>query len=400
MGRGEGAVGAAQAVFGDLNVLSKELEAYVTSGQYMMLKTPLQNTVKESDFDVQPLPEAEADAMRAEVLVEDGRREEGKALIETVLQRAPQNPDAHESMGLLELREGNAAEARRWFGEAVALHAAGYLPYYYFGSLSMQLGDSEATVAKPDEGVGASLQKAVDLNPSFAPAVETLALYDAQHEHTDDAAHLLARAVELEPGNIDYRLNAASMRMQRGDWTSALGSLKAADKVAEKPADHERIHKRLEVVLHYQQQLAEANLGASSAETANLQETAAESHPARPSTITDAAGHELTPLIPAGGPDSFPAPAPHAPKHTVRGVMHGVSCFYPKGLTLEVQGAQKATLLFSNDMYAIQFSALNFTPTKVLNPCLEFEGMKASVVYSEVEGQSVAGQIVSVELSR
>ena len=401
---GESAVQAARAVFGDLNALAKDLQGYVNNGQYMMLKTPLQNTVKEASFDVQALPEAEADALRAEVLVEDGRKDEGKALIASVLQRAPDNPDAHESMGLLELREGHTAEARRWFGEAVALQATGYVPYYYFGSLSMQL-DDETAGAKSSEGIAESLAKAVELNPTFAPAVEALALFDAQHEHTDDASHLMARAVELEPGDIDYRLNAASMRMQRGDWTSALAILKAADKVAQKPADHERIQERMESVGRYQQQLAERN-GESSSGEAMLRPASApgadglRGNPVNRAVVSNAHGQVLTPITPAGGPHTFPTPSLNAAKHTVKGVMHDVSCFYPKGLTMEVEGALKATSLFSNDMYAIEFTALNFTPKKELNPCVEFEGMKASVVYAEVEGQAVAGQIVSVALSR
>lgn len=404
--KGESALAAAIAVFGDLAVLGQELETYVHSGQYMMLRTPLQNTVRETDFGVEPLPEAEADAMRAEVLVEDGRKEEGKRLIEAVLQRAPDNPDAHESMGLLELREGNTSEARRWFGEAVALHATGYLPYYYFGSLSMQ-PRSETGNATSDESAGKSLQKAVELNPTFSPALEALALFDAQHGQTDEAARLIARAVELEPGNMDYRLNAASMRVQRGDWVSAVGILKAAEEIAVKPEDHRRIEERLGSIQRYQQQVTDAKLETASGAPPDSQGTpvhdrreATDRHPPPPREVRDHAGRVLAPLTPTGDTPAFPQPAANAPKHTVKGVMHAVSCFYPKGLTLEVDGARQATALFSNDMYGIQYSALNFTPGKDLNPCLEFEGMKASVVYSEVQGQPVAGQIVAVELSR
>jgi hypothetical protein len=43
---------------------------------------------------------------------------------------------------------------------------------------------------------------------------------------------------------------------------------------------------------------------------------------------------------------------------------------------------------------------LNFTPKGDLNPCTDIEGLKAKVEYAEVSDKSIAGQIVSVELSK
>jgi hypothetical protein len=48
----------------------------------------------------------------------------------------------------------------------------------------------------------------------------------------------------------------------------------------------------------------------------------------------------------------------------------------------------------------IDLTALNFTPTGNMNPCKDFEGMKARVQYAESSDKTVDGQVVSVELRK
>jgi hypothetical protein len=60
----------------------------------------------------------------------------------------------------------------------------------------------------------------------------------------------------------------------------------------------------------------------------------------------------------------------------------------------------KSVSLYRNDFNQIEFTAANFTPQSDLNPCTDIEGLKAKVQYAEVSDKSVAGQIISVELSK
>ncbi len=50
--------------------------------------------------------------------------------------------------------------------------------------------------------------------------------------------------------------------------------------------------------------------------------------------------------------------------------------------------------------FKITFTAGNFTPDSEVKPCTGIEGMKAFVDYAEVTDKAVAGQIVSIELSK
>lgn len=395
---GEDSVTAAEHAFGSLQELGTALEGYIQHGTYMMLKTPLPNTVKEADFDVQPLATADADAVRAEVLVEDGRTAEGRTLAESVLADSSENTTARETLGLLALREGHLQEARRWYGEAVAKHSTSYLSYLYFGTLSMQFGNDATEAGR--KSIDSSLHEALHLNPDCAPAAAALAHFDARHDQSDDAVRLFARAIGLDPANVDYRLDAAQVRMQRKEWVNAVSILHAADKVAKTSADHERIGERLKSAENFRTQMAGADASSSGSRTVGDARGAIGSDGRATGTVRDSGGHVLQPVASKDPGYTFPTGPANGPRHTLKGVLHGVSCFYPKGLTLSVGDLAEGVVLYSNDMYGIQFTAANFTPGKELNPCREFEGFKASVTYAEVQAAPAAGEIVSIELTK
>jgi hypothetical protein len=85
-----------------------------------------------------------------------------------------------------------------------------------------------------------------------------------------------------------------------------------------------------------------------------------------------------------------------------RGTLRGVHCGYPTVLTFRVDPATngKPVSLYRNDFNQIEFTAANFAPKNDLNPCTDIEGLKAKVQFAEVSDKSVAGQIISVELSK
>jgi hypothetical protein len=69
-------------------------------------------------------------------------------------------------------------------------------------------------------------------------------------------------------------------------------------------------------------------------------------------------------------------------------------------LSVDQAGSGQSVSLYRNDFNQIEFTAANFTPKSDLNPCTDIEGLKAKVQYAEVSDKSVAGQIISVELSK
>jgi tetratricopeptide (TPR) repeat protein len=379
-----------------LTQLQKSLNSYISQGQFMMFKMKRAVVVDESAFQFRAIPSTDADAIRADVLVYNQRTRDAQALLDSVLRDDPKNALAHETMGYLKFREGDIQAARKWYGEAVKLDSQSYLANYYYAAMSLGPGGQEE-----DPAIESSLRTCIKLNPAFAPAYDALARYYMRDPAKTNEAHMLnVRAIMLEPDNIGYRLNAALVWMNAHLYDDALAVLKAASRVAKTPEQLASIQTRVEQIEQYQAAVAQSDQVEKNART---QTAATRVTDTRTMTITRADGSKfvLKPESPQQTP-RYPTEAPTGRRHIVRGVLRGVHCAYPTTIMLSVDpsGKTPAVDLYRNDFKQIEFSALNFTPKGDLNPCTDIEGLKAKVEYAEVSDRSIAGQIVSVELSK
>jgi tetratricopeptide (TPR) repeat protein len=398
MEQGTDSVTAAQKAFGDLDKLQKALDTYVAGGSFKEFKLIAPVAFTEATFEVRPVAEPEADAIRADVLVCTQRTKDAEALLTAVLAEDPKNAQAHETMGMLKFSQGQMPEARKWFTEAVALDSKSYMAHYYFAALSMQGGGREN-----DEAIEKSLRSSIELNPRFAPSYDLLAnFYANHHEKLGEAYKLESTAVQLEPETISYRLNASRVLAEDQKIASALSVLKVAEPLAKTDNDKMMLKQRELEMQQYQDSLAHA-------QSYTRVETAEPEQPQAGTVVTtvEYAGGKKT--LPVAAADSAPDPGyPAGPasgvQRTVSGVLRGVKCQYPTLLTLTLEkpgGApNKPVALYTNNYFKIQFSAANYKATQDILPCSGIEGMKAKVVYAEVTDPRVAGQILSIELSR
>src|SRR4051794_33004694 len=75
-------------------------------------------------------------------------------------------------------------------------------------------------------------RQALAVNANHPPALNALAALAIQFNQAAIAIPLLSRATQIEPGNIDYRLNLGSaLRMERR-WDDALAAAKGAVDIA------------------------------------------------------------------------------------------------------------------------------------------------------------------------
>jgi tetratricopeptide (TPR) repeat protein len=396
MSQHQDSLAAAEKAFGDLNKLQKELDQYVlqASFNYFNLSTATAR-IDESTYQVRSLPTAEADAVRADFLADEGRTKDARALLDSVLKAEPNNVLAHETMGYLEFRDGNRDAARKWYAEAVALDSQSFLANYYFASMSYRSGDP-ATEAQ----VQASLETAIKLNPRFAPAYDELAAVYADHPDKLAQAHLMnLQAVDLEPANVRYRLNAANVLLTSGRLADAIRVLQVAEGVAKSPEDSSMIASRLAQIEQMQAAQESANAAARDAKDLSAPAGAPAGKVAtRLSSVADfgAAGSTIV----ESAPPKHPTEEPHAPYHTAKGVIQKVECSDPAILEITVSGAARPVTLYNNNYYQVEFAAANFTPEGEIHPCQDLKGMKASVKYSDTTDKTVDGQVVSIELSK
>lgn len=387
---------AAQEAFGDLNVLQKSLNSYISQGQFMMFKMNTGITIDESAFQFRAIPTTDADAIRADVLVYNQRPKDAQALIDAVLRDDPKNALAHETMGYLKFREGDLESARKWYGEAVQLDSQSYLAHYYYAIMSMKSGENSQ-----DPEIESSLRACMKLNPDFAPAYDALAMrYSMNPAKVDEAHFLNVQAINLEPDNVNYRMNAAAVLANGRRYDDALRVLKAATHVAKTPEEVAFVQARIDQIEQYQsavaqsrQRLSEDDRQSFTSGDADTQSVTVTTSDGRKFEIKSDPSHE--------GP-KYPTEALTGPRHTVRGILRNVQCSYPMTITLNVEpgGKAKTVAVYRNNFSQIVFTVMNFTPKSDLNPCTDIEGFKAKVEYAEVSDKSIAGQIVAIELSK
>ena len=234
-------VAAARQAFGDLDKLQVALSDYLMQRKFMYFMVPAVLSEKDSSYEVRPVKTAEADAVRADVLVYTERGKEARALLETVLRDDPGNALAHETMGSLRYREDDAAGAKKWYGEAAELDSRNYLAHYHYATLAMYGGDRGEY-----EAIERSLRAAIGLNAEFAPAYDALAMfYTTREGRLDEAYGLAVQAVELDPGSLVYRVDCAEVLTERRQFAEALEVLEAAKMLAKTPYEVDAVESRV-----------------------------------------------------------------------------------------------------------------------------------------------------------
>jgi tetratricopeptide (TPR) repeat protein len=239
LAKGENAVTAARDAFGDLDKLQQDLSDYVMQRKFMYFMMPATLTAKDQDVAVRAVTTAEADAVRADVLMYTQRIAEAQALADTVLREDPRNALAHETIGILRYREGDLEQAKKLFREAAELDPQSYLARYYYALAALRSG-----AKGEDQAIETGLEESIVLDPGFAPAYDALAMfYASRHRNLDQAHQLNVKAVELDGTRLSYRLNCAEMLTMQRQFAEALRVLEDAMKLAKTPEEHEAVAK-------------------------------------------------------------------------------------------------------------------------------------------------------------
>jgi Tfp pilus assembly protein PilF len=383
-------VTAATRVFGDLNQLQKQLNEYLGQFRLYHFTMPFTSQIDDSAFKVGPLPTPQADACRADFLAYNGREKDARALLDQVLHDDPSNALAHETMGYLAFKQGQMEEARKWYEQAVKLDSQSYLAHYYFAAMSMSAGPMNAETEKQVE---TSLKAAIKLNPAFAPTYDRLAVfYGMRKENLDDAHMMSLQAVQLDPANVAYRVNAASVLISMERYNDALAVLQNALKLASNPGEVATIQNEMANI----QQVMESRKDAEE-QNERIREEMKSEFAAKPAAESEAS---------QAAEDSAPAPALkrrenlQGPHISERGTIKNVKCSYPSNMDFNFDTGGHSITLHSGNYYKIPFSALNFNPKPEFDPCTDLEGTRAKVEYVAPSGDAKVGGIVAVEMMK
>ncbi len=226
---------AAAQAFGDLKLFIKRIDAYVhqTVFHYARIKSPAE--LHEKDVQVRPLPAAEATALRGDFYVQTGRFAEAKTTLEEAARLDPKLGAGHESLGYYYYRRNQFDEAAREFAEAARMDSHSFVALYFHALLSSRLGGFSPEKAAE---IRASLQKAIQLNPNFAPAYAALSSFQLMRGGSRDQALASAlRAGQLEPGGLHYAINLGQILLALNRIDEAEPLAAKITKAAKTPAD-------------------------------------------------------------------------------------------------------------------------------------------------------------------
>lgn len=83
----------------------------------------------------------------------------------------------------------------------------------------------------------------------------------------------------------------------------------------------------------------------------------------------------------------------------VDGQVKTVTC---KGRTLDMSfdDSYEIQRLHTDSYFKVQFGAINFTPSGIMNPCKIAKGMHARIYYYHIKGHPKEGKLISVELRK
>jgi tetratricopeptide (TPR) repeat protein len=381
-------VTAAARAFGDLKKLQSALEDYVRQNAFHYMKMAAATDVDESAFQTQALTPLQADAVRADFLAYNQRTADAQALLDRILEEDLNNISAHETSGYLAFRGGHLDEARNWFAKSVKLDSQNFLAHYYFAAMSMN-----ETLAPADEAqVENSLRASIKLNPSFGPSYDALCRFlGARRRNLEEARMMGLKAVELEPTNINYRLNVANLLllMERGNDAEAV--IRNAIHLAKTPQETATAENFLLHAEEYVEAQDERRKFNEEMKTESAQVTAT-------GNVPEADGASASSSLSASPRSPAEEPVPNGPYHFMVGVLKDVRCNSP-AMDLNLVSNGKTLGLHTGNYFKLSFSVLNVRLTGDLNPCADLEGKPAKVEYAESASKHAA-VVVAIELHK
>ena len=252
MAQGTDQSAAAARTIGDPKSLNEPLQNYIrrTSFTAAKLESP---HIDEDKFQIRPMSDAEAAAVRADFMARDQHLEAAQQMIEDSIKADPKLALAYETLAFIALQKGNMQDAEKWAAQSIELNPnAGRANFYYASSLLRNGAPDDQTRAKAET----SLRTAIQSNPDFTPAYDALAytlLLSETREKADEAYRFILGAIQLEPGNIQYRIRAVTVQERRDHPDDAVRAAQMTVSMANTPQDRAAAEEALVEAQRYQQ---------------------------------------------------------------------------------------------------------------------------------------------------
>jgi len=379
-------VQAAQETFGDLKKFSQTMEAYARNQNFMMgtVKTSVRGDPKS--FASREMPVAELSAYRALFYVHTRRPAEAEAAAKDAVAQDPQLPLGYEAQGLNEYTQERYASAYPMFSRAMELKGAAFSAYYFAAACKLREGLASE---KENHDVFANLEKAIALNPLFAPAYANLgSLYSMYPGSMDKALQLGRKAVDLDPGNLRYAIMFAHDLLNAGRIADAKALAARIRQAAWTPQDKENAQQLVRGIEDFEQQSRQAAERARLAEELRAKTATAPQGPVTPTAKE----------VPQSSKDTTAAaPKDKRTMYMAEGVIAEAEC--------NPTSRGRVTLTVNHSSMKFIYSSL--AKLDVLEgltedsgkapPCGDWKGHRARLFFYQTKDKPYAGELKTVQ---
>jgi tetratricopeptide (TPR) repeat protein len=226
---------AANRSFGDLKKLGEKLEAYTRQSAFLYQRIFVKSNISEKDFPARHLRPAEGLVAQADYLVHTNHLPEAIEILHEAEKLDSKAPHLHDELGYYHFVKADYDNSLKEFDLAIAEDPNDATAYYYKASIPYRKSgyNREATPQ-----IIANLQKVISLQPNFAPAHAFLCIAYTQSAETKPKAFAEAKkAMDLEPGNLAYFIDAGRALVATNDLANAKKVADSAQKLATWPRD-------------------------------------------------------------------------------------------------------------------------------------------------------------------
>jgi tetratricopeptide (TPR) repeat protein len=373
-------VEGAQKSFGDLKKFGQAMALYSRQDRFHVGRV---NTTVHGDpnrYSSRVLASAEVNALRGDLYARTHRPKEARIALDAALRENPNLPQVHETLGILALSQQQTEKAEAEFTQAVQLNSNSFLAYYFSACARMRY---DMTTSDATEKVAADLEKAISLNPQFAPGYEALSsLYSLRPATIDKAIAAGKQAMQLEPGTLTYAVSYGYVLLRIGQVSDAKAMAAKLLVVAKTPQDQSAARQLLAVVASREAYDAQSMPYARQPGDADLPGVANPSKSSRKVTTP-----EGTPINKHAGENEY----------AIEGTISSAECGNGS--------AGKVTLTVNNETMA--FRIVDFDDVQVLmrnqdvssHPpaCAAWKGRHARLFFYKLKEKGYAGELSTVQ---
>ncbi len=371
---------AARETFGDMKQFGRRIESYARQGSFRIGVVKAGQQAADKSYTVRSVAPGEVIAVRGDFLTHHNRIEQARPVLEEAFKTEPNLPFVHEALGYYHYRRREIQEADKEMVEAIKLGGTGFAPQYFHGFLLLQGNGYEGESNQAAPGI---LEKAVQLNPEFAPAYEALSqAYSRSPETQTKAVNAAIKAMKLDPGHLPYQINLAYLLLNNGRYAEARIMAKRILAAATSTGEREIANNMLQHIQQAEEWAARKPNGASASQN--------DANSPNSTTVT-------TPTKNAGPNTSSDVPV--ALKRRVYGAdgpISAVECGKKPEVMINVDLPSGPVTFYTPDFAKIAVSWADGVPEPTLSTCTQWKGRQVKVWFSPTPGKGYAGEISKI----